>query len=69
MAVTLTDILANDPEIRDILPQRARGGSSGDRLRGLSRSNGSAYDRSMPIEKRMEIAAKADIQKMGGRRG
>ena len=66
----VTDILANDPEIRDIIPQRARGGVGGDRPSAQVRHrNGVAYDRSMPIEKRLEIAAKAEAMRNGQRRG
>lgn len=65
----VTDILASDPEIREILPQRARGGAGGDRIGGGGRGRGGiAYDRSMPIEKRLAMAAKADAMRNGGRR-
>jgi hypothetical protein len=53
------DILAKDPEIADLIPQKARGGAGGDRIAALRRNAGSrGYDPKMSDEARLQEAYK-----------
>jgi len=61
------DILAKDPEIADLLPQKARGGQGSDRLSALRRNGGQrTFDPKMSDEARLQEAYK--LSEVHGRR-